>query len=385
MRVLGRFAVAAGRTFSGMIAVAVALAACLGVIAGARAMQGTENDAASGVRIVHGIADAGPLDVYIDGSLALIGISFAKASDEINLAGGDHRFAVVPTGQAPDAAIVAGAITIRADVRYYVALLGSTNAANVGLFRIDDRPLEAGQARFRVINGVPDAGEIVPSFSGGEALSEPLAFGDAADYAAVDAGTYDLDILNAASGGVLLSIPQTEFAEGTTNDVLLVGLVDDASMQALVEAIAVTVTRPSGRTAAIVAGTCRDRGELVADLGSVQPGQGEEVGVAEASPVAQAFAAAAVPFATLTADSHAVVIAETADIGGNVVACGDIGGRLTETGSLVVALQNVETGDTAGVAVLAPGVDNPDSTGVSVFVMAGETAALPAATPAVNG
>ena len=50
---------------------------------------------------MHGITDAGPLDVYVDGSLALIGILFADISGDVVLAGGEHAFAVVPTGGHP--------------------------------------------------------------------------------------------------------------------------------------------------------------------------------------------------------------------------------------------------------------------------------------------
>ena len=41
-----------------------------------------------------------------------------------------------------------------------------------------------------------------------------------------------------------------------------------------------------------------------------------------------------------------------------MVACGEIGGNLTDTGALVIALRSGGTGATAGVAVLAPALED---------------------------
>jgi hypothetical protein len=336
------------------------------------------------VRVVHGIADAGPLDVYVDGSLALIGILFADTSGDVVLTGGEHAFAVVPTGGSPETAIAAGTIALSEETLAYAALLGTLDSASVGLFEVDDRPLDQGRARFRIISGVSDVGEITPIFAGGDALSEPLGFGDASQYASIDAGTYDLDLLEAASGVSLLALPGTPFAEGTTTDLFLVGQVSDGSLIALVQATQVEVARAVGRSAQIFSGSCPGLETVDADLGVIQVGQGAVVGSAETDPVAQGFGTALIPFATLTASPHAVVISEDVDAGGGVIACGEIGGNLTETGALVIARHTQETGATAGVAVLAPALDDPGATGVSVFLTAGVPPAAVAATPVIS-
>ncbi len=337
------------------------------------------------VRIVHGLAGAGPLDIYVDGSLALIGIVFGEASGALQLGGGAHDFAVVPTGMATDAALIVGPIALEEGSAAYVALLGTVESVSVGLFTIDDRPLEQGRTRFRVISGVPDAAGIVPVFTGGEALTEPLGFGDASEYASLDAGTYDLDLLDAASGALLLSLPGTAFAEGTATDVILIGQIGDGTLTALVEAVPVEVTRPTGRVARIVAGSCNDLGEPVADLGLVRAGQGAAVGVTNTPSVAQGYGQAAVSFAALTATPHSVVVMDDDEAGASLVACGAIGGQLTDTGALVIALQGAEAA-VNGVAVLAPGIEDPETTGISVFLAGGSPASAAPATPvSANG
>lgn len=346
-----------------------------------RAIQDAGDANTPGIHVVHGIAGAGPLDVYLDGSLALIGIEFTETSSLLAIPAGDHQFAVVPTGSSPEEAIASGTLSLGDGTRYYATLLGTTDAPSVGLFAIDARPLAAGQARFRVINGAPDVGEIVPVFTGGDALSEPLAFGDASQYAAIDAGAYDLDVLDAVSGAALLSLPQTPFESAVATDILVVGQLADGSLQTLIEPRAVETERPTGRTARIVAGTCADIGDLVAELGVVQPGQGDVVGVVDTTPVAQGFGLAAAPFSSLISAPHAITVNEDEEAGGAAIACGGIGGRLTDTGALVVTLDDPGSGATSGVAVLAPGLEDPETTGVSVFLAIGGTGDA-AATPA---
>jgi hypothetical protein len=365
--------------------VSVLVVATLGIPGAGQAIQGPEGEAEGArVRIVHGVANAGPLDIYVDGSLALFGIVFGDTSGDVVLPGGEHAFAVVPTGGTPETAIAAGTIALDNDGLAYAALLGTLDSASVGLFEVDDRPLDQGRARFRIINGVPDAGEITPMFAGGDALSEPLGFGDSTQYASIDAGTYDLDFLETASGVSLLSLPQTAFAEGTTTDVILVGQVSDGTMNALVQPIQVELARAVGRSAQIFTGSCARLEAVAADLGIVQTGQGAAVGLTGTDSVAQVFGAAGIPFATLVASPHAVVVSEDIDAGGDVVACGDIGGNLTDTGALVIALQTQDTRATAGVAVLAPALEDPGATGVSVFLIEGVAAAGAAATPIVT-
>lgn len=364
------------------IAVVMAIAGSLGSLGSTRAMQETDADTSAGVRIVHGIANAGPLDVYIDGAIALIGIVFADASGDLIVPAGDREFAVVPTGSAPDAAVAEGTIDLRGGTRYYATLFGTLETPSVGLFAVDERPLDAGRARFRVISGVPDAGEIVPFFAGGDALSEPLAFGDASRYAAIEAGVYDLDMLDAVSGVSLLTLPQTPLAEGTTTDVILVGQINDASLQALIASTDVAVARVLGRTAQILSGTCVEPGDVAAELGVVQVGQGETVGVAGTAPVEQGFGLAAIPFSTLIASPYTVTVSADDGANGAAIACGAIGGQLTDTGALVIALEANGADAAAGVAVLAPGLEDPETTGVSIFLPAGVSPAPSAATPA---
>jgi hypothetical protein len=382
MATWGEFRGALRRGHLALLALAVAMAGLVGVAGQGLAVQTDDNLAR--VRVVHGMAGGGPLDVYIDGSLALIGLVFPETSGEFLLEGGEHQFAAVPTGSSLDDAIVAGTIALGAGAQTYLTIVGTPDSASLGLFQVDSGLLEAGRARFRVINGIPDGGEIVPAFSGGEAISTPLGFGDATEYAAIDAGTYDLDLLDAVSGVPLLSLPQTPFAEGTVTDVILVGQVADGTLQGLIETTATAaapVAQAAGQSAHIMAGSCDESGTLVADLGLVRVGQGEAVGTPDVLIVANGFGVAAVPFATLIGAPHAITVTAGGGAADDVVVCGDIGGQLTENGALIISLRSPDTLAANGIAVIAPGLEDPNATGVSIFLAAEGPVGQDPATP----
>ncbi|HYZ46528.1 MAG TPA: hypothetical protein VE712_02570 [Actinomycetota bacterium] len=161
--------------------------------------------------------------------------------------------------------------------------------------------------------------------------------------------------------------------------------MSDGSLTALIQPIQVELSRPVGRSAQIYSGTCADLDAVAADLGVVQEGQGAAVGAGGTDPVAQGFGTAGVAFTSLVESPHAVAVSEDADAGGGIVACGDIAGNLTDTGALVIALRTQDTGAVAGMAVLAPALDNPEVTSGSIFLVAGAPVADAAATPGVTG
>ncbi len=166
----------------------------------------------------------------------------------------------------------------------YATLVGTAGCCKRGLFLVDDRPLDAGRTRFRVINGSLDS-SLVPAFAGGSALTEPLGFGDAPEYSQIDAGVYDLDFLDEASRTALVSLAGVEFAEGTANDILISGPGRERYAGNHRRDLGQSRwTRPTGRGGQIVAGTCDEPGDLVADLGLILAWAGATVGVSTAEP-----------------------------------------------------------------------------------------------------
>ena len=73
------------------------------------------------------------------------------------------------------------------------------------------------------------------------------------------------------------------------------------------------------------------------------------------------------PLPALTSEDRTVVVSEQGD---NVLACGAIGGPLTEAGRLVIGLAPAQDSGVSGVAFLAPSADGAQ-TNISLFITGG--------------
>jgi hypothetical protein len=146
----------------------------------------------------------------------------------------------------------------------------------------------------------------------------------------------------------------------------------------LLFAPAVGVLRPAAQQGALSAtlhtGTCTDVGPEVAALAPAFVPTGEQVGSTRSLPATNSFSAVPVALDAMLAADHAFVIAG-AD--GEVLACGEVGGFLTDTGGLVVGFRSEPSTGLDGVAFLSPG-DAPGQTNVSLF-LTGEALARDAA------
>src|SRR5215218_5449287 len=131
----------------------------------------------------------------------------------------------------------------------------------------------------------------------------------------------------------------------------------------------VGVLRPAsaqqdGLSTALHSGTCTDVGPEVAALAPAFVPTGEQVGSARSLPGANSFSTVPVALDAMLAADHALVVAG-AD--GETLACGEVGGFLTDAGGLVVGFRSEPSAGLSGVAFLSP-ADDPAQTNVSLFL-----------------
>jgi hypothetical protein len=118
---------------------------------------------------------------------------------------------------------------------------------------------------------------------------------------------------------------------------------------------------------AVHQGTCNSMAAPVSELSPSLLGTGDRLGSRGAIPAASSFSTIPLSLDALLADEHVVTASKP---GGDVVACGEVGGFLTDGGALVIGLEPIEGSAVMGIAYLAPSGD-PAQTDVSLFV-AGE-------------
>ncbi len=122
-------------------------------------------------------------------------------------------------------------------------------------------------------------------------------------------------------------------------------------------------------TADIYVGDCDgDLGEILVPLTDPIPGSGASVGQDTTAVAATSFTTIPVALGQLVAEDHIIGIQRSgAD---SPLACGELGGILTEQGALIIGLRERDASGVTGVVYVAPSAADPSQTDISVLLVA---------------
>jgi len=191
---------------------------------------GTED---SCVRIVHAAPGSPEVDVYLNESPIVMGLTFGTSTDFVAVPEGDDRkIQVVAAGGTPgDGDLVDTEFDVDGRNAYEVIVSGNPDDLEANTAELNLSPLPAGQSRVRVFHASTDAGGIDVAVADGPTLFEDVNFRDSTDYSTVDSGTYSLQIKK--DDTVVLAGDLT-FEPGMVYDVVAIGRTDDNSLALLV-------------------------------------------------------------------------------------------------------------------------------------------------------
>ncbi|MCA9753756.1 MAG: DUF4397 domain-containing protein [Gemmatimonadetes bacterium] len=184
----------------------------------------------SAVRVGHLSPDAPAVDVWVDGSVALSGLTFREFSDYVDLSAGSHRVQVTPTG-ASTPIVIDATLTLEDGKSYTVAATGLL--ASIAATVLEDERSGSGDASVRFVHGSPDAPAVDVTLTDGTVLFGAVPFGDS-ETISVPAGAYDLQVRAAGTSTVVLSFADVALAGATNYTVWAVGQLGDGSLDALV-------------------------------------------------------------------------------------------------------------------------------------------------------
>lgn len=120
----------------------------------------------------------------------------------------------------------------------------------------------------------------------------------------------------------------------------------------------------------IHAGTCAELGDIVIPLNDVAEPMGDRVGNEMATSPRISVTGTEAPLSDITGAEHAVNVHLSADELGTYIACGEVGGTLTEDGTLAFRLHEMTDSGNQGVAWLSGG--DSDGTTVTVLLWEGQ-------------
>lgn len=322
-------------------------------------------------RVVHASPAVGPVDVYIDGAIVLVGLSFGAVSDPLVLPTGERSLVLTPSGRPQDELLVDASVPLEPGPPVDLALIGPAEDLRIGVYPLDLSPLPPDLARLGAVLGTVDAGPVDLAVTGGDALFPTLEFSEASEFADVAAGTYDLEVRYAGSDTPVVLLPGTVLEPGLVYYLFIVGESALGEMQSMLAAHPAETATVVGHPAWIQDGDCSvvaaDR--AVADLTIVAVSPfASEVGHESAAVTESSFTTIGIPYDDLVDQPHAIVVAESEEALTTGSACGEIGGTQSVDGSLVVGLRALPGSSAAGIAVVSPNILDLSLTNVSVFI-----------------
>jgi Domain of unknown function (DUF4397) len=236
------------------IAVPLALALVLALPATAAAQ-----DTPAMVRIVHLSADAPEVDLYVDGTRTLAGVSFKTASKYRALPAGAHTLAVRAAGSAPTSTPAASVnVSVRAGAPYTAVLLGPMAQLKAVVAKDDFSAPPAGRAKLRVIDAAPQSPPLDIAIAGGPVLFRDLRFGEVTSFVTVEAGTFGMEVRAAGTSRVLFTQGEARMPAG-----MIVTLAGTTSAAGRIETLPIldaagAGSLPQGGVATGAGGSARD-------------------------------------------------------------------------------------------------------------------------------
>ncbi len=189
---------------------------------------------------LQGSPDAGPIDMYIDGALAVQGASFGGLGEFIPVAAGERQFQLAPSGAGFEGAVLDARFRLDEGIAYEIAALGPVAQLTAKVLPVDTSPLPVNTARLRVAHGAVNVEGIDLAITGGVPLVLELEPGDVSVPVQIPAGTYELEVREAGSTDVVLPLPGTVLAPTTTYTVHVIGSAADGTLGAVLIPVFVT-------------------------------------------------------------------------------------------------------------------------------------------------
>lgn len=161
------------------------------------------------LRVLHGVADAPPVDVLIDGGVVLSNVAYRQGSGYLSVQPGSREIRVNPTGQ--QTSVIEATPDLAKNTAYSLLALGSVGDQNIEPLLLEDDTTApaAGNIRVRVVHGAPTAPAVdiyITEPGTGLADTAPtlgnVSYKDASQFLEVPAGTYQIRVAQAGQAGV---------------------------------------------------------------------------------------------------------------------------------------------------------------------------------------
>ena len=160
----------------------------------------------SRIRVLHASPDAPPVDIWVDGNVAISDVELGEVTDYAMLPFGRYDIGVTPTGAA-DPVVIDAELDL-GPVRDYTVVAVDYLDSIMPLVLEDKRfMVPRNRALVRFVHASPSVDPVDIVISGGPTLFTDVEFSQATPYAWVPGGSYDVEVQ--VAGMTALTVPVT--------------------------------------------------------------------------------------------------------------------------------------------------------------------------------
>ncbi len=201
-----------------------------------------------GITFIHGLEGQGgaPIDIYVNGELALESFAFGRISESLELPADTHQIEIYPSGEEPGSRLplLASDVDLGGGANAtIVANVTEDGRPTLSVFVNDTSPIRSGNARVTIRHGA--AAPSVDVLVGGAVLIEDLANGDN-QALEVPEGDYDIALVPTGEDGPVVFEAQLSLDEGQSYAVHGIGSVEGGSFTVALQVIGGLQAPPAG-------------------------------------------------------------------------------------------------------------------------------------------
>ena len=190
------------------------------------------SNAKANVMVVHASPNAPAVDLLVDNVVAGSGLAFPSNTAYLPVDAGARNVKVNVAGTGTT--VIDADLSLTASTNYSVFAVDSVSKISTVVLTDNLATPAAGKAHVRFVHLSPNAPSVNITLTNGTIVFGNKAFKQATDFTPLDAGTYDLQVRDAATNNtVVLSLPGITLAAGKIYTVFAKGLLGGVGAQAL--------------------------------------------------------------------------------------------------------------------------------------------------------
>jgi hypothetical protein len=183
----------------------------------------------SKIRVIHASFDGPPVDVSIDGKVAITSLAFGKSSGFASVEAGTRAFKVMVSGGGPT--LIDKSFQLSPNSDYTVFAVNQASSIEE-LVSAESRSPTQDKVRVRFLHASPDAPAVDIRLGSGDgtAVFSNVSFKDLTDYIEVDPATLDLVVTPAGKSDVVVALEPVTLEKGQVFTILALGTLAGEDM-----------------------------------------------------------------------------------------------------------------------------------------------------------